>query len=124
MKKGDTPARRRGRRQREAADDVSPPANLQGDIPVSNLVYELDVEGLSCPILVASRCKEPEAAAAEVLVEQPCSAKGGPDAPDATAVVLYRHRWEGAEHTREEVARLTLGEVRPGKPAVPEKENG
>jgi hypothetical protein len=117
MKKGDTPARQRGRRQQKAADDGSPPANLQGDIPVSNLVYGLDVDGLSCPILVASRCKEPEAVAAEVLAAQGCAAKGGPDAPDATAVVLYRHRWEGAEHTREEVARLTLGEVRPGKPA-------
>jgi hypothetical protein len=91
---------------------------------VSNLVYELDADGLSCPILVASRRKKHAAVAAEVLAEQPCSAKGGPGAPDDTPVVLYRHRWEGKGHTRQEAARLTLGEIRPGEPASTEKGDG
>jgi hypothetical protein len=124
MKKGDAPVRQRGRRRQEAADDGSPPAQLRGDTPVSNLVYEIDVDGLSCPILVASRHKRHKAVAAEVLAAQGCAAKGGPDAPDVTPVVLYRHRWEGKEHTREEVARLALGEVRPGEPAGTEKGGG
>jgi hypothetical protein len=119
---------------------------------MNGVLYELDVEGLSCPLLVAARRKKHAAVAADVLAAQPCVRKGGtftgsvaaptpedpdavklvtrfdPDAPspsaaaaDDTPVVLYRHRWEGAKHTREVVARLTLGGVRPGKPADLEK---
>jgi hypothetical protein len=88
------------------------------------VLYGLDVDGLSCPFLAASRRKKHAAVAAEVLAAQPCATKGAPDAPDDAAAVLHRHHWEGSEHTSEVVARLTLGGVRPGKPAVTEKDDG
>jgi hypothetical protein len=77
-------------------------------------LYGIDVEGLHTPFLVASRRRSHAAIAAEVLAAQPCAMT---EAPDASWLVLYGHHWPGGKHTREVVARLTLGDVRPAKPA-------